>query len=411
MGGIRGDMDRDALQEALENVELTSYQSTAYLTLIDNGRLSAVDVAKKSSIPVSQIYKTLRALEDRGFVETIEQDKLHAEPREPIDILSHLRKRGELLNDAANELEDLWERPPASEHRVSVVKHEETVIERVRNRLPDTAVSAEIALTMDQIESLAPDLIAAAERGVGVHASIYWELDIEERCQEIDLLDSSVEIRVASIPGPFLSILDRRSTYFSPNDQADEMYGILIEDEILSFINHWYFRTCLWSVYPALDDENGLPTTYLSLEEFIRDIALLYHNGATITVTIEGQEIDTDRPITVQGTVSGLFYPGILEDIVSPSIEQLSGFSSVFLDAGETVYSIGSWGSVFEDIEALKLTIDDIEFPTRTTLTKVAEMFDSKNVNTATTNPDKNSKADSNTRTSTETDSDAVIDN
>lgn len=99
MGGIQADMDRDALQEALENVDLTTYQSTAYLTLIDNGRLSAVDVAKKSSIPVSQIYKTLRALEDRGFVETIEQDKLHAEPREPIDILSHLRKRGELLNE------------------------------------------------------------------------------------------------------------------------------------------------------------------------------------------------------------------------------------------------------------------------------------------------------------------------
>jgi sugar-specific transcriptional regulator TrmB len=367
-------MDRDALQEALENVDLTTYQSTAYLTLIDNGRLSAVDVAKKSSIPVSQIYKTLRALEDRGFVETIEQDKLHAEPREPIDILSNLRNRGELLNEAADELEDRWERPPASEHRVSVVKHEETVIERVRNRLPDTVVSVEIALTMDQLESLAPDLIAATERGVGVHASIYWESDIEERCQEIDILDSSVEIRVASIPGPFLSILDRRSTYFTPNDRADEMYGILIEDEILSFINHWYFRTCLWSVYPTLDDRNTLPTTYLSLEEFIRDIASLYHNRATITVTVEGQKIDTERPITVQGTVSGLFYPGILNDVKSPTLEQLSGFASVFLDTGETAYSIGSWGSVFEDIEALKINIDDISFTTPTTLTEMTEI-------------------------------------
>lgn len=404
MGGIQADMDRDALQEALENVDLTTYQSTAYLTLIDNGRLSAVDVAKKSSIPVSQIYKTLRALEDRGFVETIEQDKLHAEPREPIDILSHLRKRGELLNDAANELEDRWERPPASEHRVSVVKHEETVIERVRNRLPDTAVSAEIALTMDQLESLAPDLIAAAERGVGVHASIYWEMDLKERCQEIDLLDSPVEIHVASIPGPFLSILDRRSTYFTPNDQADEMYGILIEDEILSFINHWYFRTCLWSVYPTLDEEDWLSTTYLSLEEFIRDVSSLYHNGATITVTVEGQEIETERPTTVEGTVSGLFYPGILDNVESPTLEQLSGFASVFLDTGETAYSIGSWGSVFEDIEALKLTIEDVEFPTQTTLAEVVEMFDSMNTNSATTN------TDTDTQTNTETDSDVSID-
>lgn len=380
-------MDRDALQEALENVDLTTYQSTAFLTLIDNGRLSAVDVAKKSSIPVSQIYKTLRALEDRGFVETIEQDKLHAEPREPIDILSNLRKRGELLNDAANELEDRWERPPASEHRVSVVKHEETVIERVRNRLPEISVSAEIAVSMDELASLAPDLIAAAERGVGVHISVYWESNLEERCQEIDLLDSPVEIRVVSIPGPFLSILDRRSTYFTPNGQADEMYGILIEDEILSFINHWYFRTCLWTVYPSVE-EDGLSTTYLSLEDFIRDVSSLYHNGATITITVEGQKIDTQRPITVEGTVSGLFYPGILDDVESPTLDQLSGFASVFLDTGETSYSIGSWGSMFEDIEALKTTIENIEFPTQTTLTEVVDMFDSMNMNAATTNTD-----------------------
>lgn len=362
-------MDKDALQEALENADLTAYQATAYLTLIDNGRLSAVDVAKKSSIPVSQIYKTLRALEERGFVETIEQDKLHAEPREPIDILSHLRNRGELLNDAADELEERWEQPAASEHRVSVVKHAETVIKRVRDHLADVSVSVEIALTVDQLRLLTPELIAATQRGVGVHVSIYWDPIIEKRCREMDLLDSAIEIRVVSIPGPFLAILDRRSTYFTPNDRADETYGILIADEILSFINHWYFRTCLWSVYPPLKDANTLPTTYLGLEEFIRDISPLYYEGATITVTVEGKPTDANHSITIEGTISGLFYPGILDGVESPSLEQLSGFSTIFVDTGNTVHSIGSWGSVFEDIEALKLMIDDIHFPSETTST------------------------------------------
>lgn len=363
VGDIQTGMDRDTLQEALENADLTAYQATAYLTLIDNGRLSAVDVAKKSSIPVSQIYKTLRTLEERGFVATIEQDKLHAEPREPIDVLSQLRKRGELLNDAADELEEQWERPAASEHRVSVVKHAETVIKRVRDRLADVTVSVEIALTVDQLEVLVPDLIAATERGVGVHVSIYWEPDINKRCREMELLDSAVEIRVVSIPGPFLAILDRRSTYFTPNDRADETYGILIADEILSFINHWYFRTCLWSVYPVLEEANTVSTTYLGLEEFIRDIGPLYHDGATITVTVEGKPTGTNRSTSTEGTLSGLFYPGVLNDVESPSLEQLSGFSTIFVDTGQTVHSIGSWGSVFEDIEALKLTIEEIQLP------------------------------------------------
>lgn len=355
-------MDWDALQMALENADFTTYQANAYLTLIDNGRLSAVDVAKKASVPTSQIYKTLRTLEGMGFVETIEQDTLHAEPRDPTKVLSHLRKRGELLSDAADELEERWKQPTASEHRVSVVKHAETVIERVRDRLSEVTVSAELSVTMDQLAALGPDLVAAADRGIVVHVSVYRD-DDAEWCRDTDLLDSSVEIRVVSIPGPFLAILDRRSTYFTPNDRADETYGVLIEDEILSFINHWYFRTCLWNVSPNVKTVDTGRMTYLSLEEFLRDVGPLYHRGATITVTIDGREIGTGHTNTLHGDVSGLFYPGILDGVESPSLGQLSTFSTVFVDTGETKYSVGSWGAVFEDIEALTIRIDDIVFP------------------------------------------------
>ncbi|UPM44562.1 TrmB family transcriptional regulator [Halocatena salina] len=358
-------MNRDALRRALENADLTAYQAKAYLTLIDNGRLSAVDVAEKATIPTSQIYKTLRSLEGMGFIEIIEQDTLHAEPRDLTAVQSQLRKRGALLSDAADELEERWTRPTANEHRVSVVKHAETVIERVRDRLSEVAVSAELSVTMEQLITLGPDLMAAAERGVVVHVSVYDDDDVTQRCRDADLLDSPIEIRVASIPGPFLAILDRRSTYFTPNDRADETYGVLIEDEILSFINHWYFRTCLWDVSPTVDAVPSGRMTYLSLEEFLRDIGPLYHQGATISVTIVGCTGKSDRTNTVHGEISGLFYPGVLEGIESPSLGQLSTFSTVFIDTDETRYSVGSWGAVFEDIEALTIRIDDIVFPSQ----------------------------------------------
>ncbi|MCW8172458.1 hypothetical protein D8S78_07965 [Natrialba swarupiae] len=58
-------MDRSRLRTALEE-GLTSYQTDAYLTLLDRGMASVTEVANNSSIPSSQIYDVLRALEDKG---------------------------------------------------------------------------------------------------------------------------------------------------------------------------------------------------------------------------------------------------------------------------------------------------------------------------------------------------------
>lgn len=169
------------LQRALEHADLTSSQVDAYLTLLDHGRLSATDVAKRSTVSISQVYSTLRSLENMGFVDTVEQDTLHAEPREPVEIFTHLRDRGTLLTDAAEELVERWERPTASSYRVSVVKHSNTVIERVRSRLSKASLGVEMALNIDQLESLTPDLRATIEAPLTTLLTVPGDITGERR--------------------------------------------------------------------------------------------------------------------------------------------------------------------------------------------------------------------------------------
>ena len=354
-------MDRDTLKRALENADLTGYEAEAYLTLVDHGRLPAVDVAKKSSVPTSQVYETLRSLEGKGFVETIDQDRLHAEPSDPVDILTHLRERGELFTEAAEELEDRWEQPDLNEHRVGVVKHAETVLEHVRTQIREAEVAVEVALTAEQFDSLRTELKAAAERDVIIHVAVYYEPDLAERSEEWDLSAPNLEMRVVKIPGPFLAVLDRSRTYFAPNSRAGENYGILINDNILSFINHWYFQTCLWYSWEPLSSNQRLPKTYISLKEFIRDISDVYHGGATVAVTIDGLDVETREYRTVTGTVTNIYYPDMFVNH-SPSLERLSTYSVVLLDTGTEEYSVGGWGAVFEDLEAQKITLEAISF-------------------------------------------------
>ncbi|EMA70529.1 transcriptional regulator TrmB [Halorubrum aidingense JCM 13560] len=357
-------MDADALRRALENTELKKYEAAAYLTLIEHGELAAVDVSSKSDIPTSQVYDTLRSLEERGFVETIDGERLRAKPREPSEMLAELRSRGSLLTSAADELEERWEQPDHDEHRVGVVKRPETVYERVRAQLNEAAVTAEFTMTLEQLELLLPELEAAAERGVFVRIHLYAEPDLREKAASLGLEDTALNIRVGTIPGPFLSIIDRHWLFFTPNTRADEDYGVLINDHILSFITHWYFVSCQWHMWDPLFDGGVSWTEYDSLEEFMRDVVPLFDDGADVGVEIHGNYIRSRQDCVVRGRLTGAFYPTrFASERNHLALEDLSSYATVFIDTGEETLSVGSWGAVYEDIEAHRISIESIDFP------------------------------------------------
>lgn len=362
--GVSGCMDADNLRRALENTDLTSYEAEAYLTLVEYGQLPAVDVSSNSSIPTSQVYETLRSLEEQGFVETIEGDRLHAEPNEPDEILGELRSRGTLLTDAADELEDRWEEPDVDEHRVGVVKRPETVYERVRDSLAEASVTAELTVTFDQLELLLPELETAAERGVFIRIHLYSEPDVREKAAALGLANSKLNIRVGTIPGPFLAIVDRHQVFFTPNTRADEDYGVLINDYILSFMVHWYFVSCQWHMWEPLFDSGSHWTEYDSLEEFMRDVVPLFDDGANVRVAVRGNYIDTREDCFVRGLLAEAFYPGRYTDRgTGLSLEDLSNYATIYLDTGDDVLSVGSWGAIYEDVEAHRISIESIDFP------------------------------------------------
>lgn len=365
-------MDADDLRRALENAGLTQYEAEAYLTLVEYGQLPAVDVSSKSSIPTSQVYDTLRSLEEQGFVETIEGDRLHAEPNSPDEILTELRTRGSLLTDAAAELEDRWEEPEVDEHRVGVVKRPETVFEHVRTKLQEASVTSELAMTFDQLELLLPELEDAADRGVFVRIHLYSEPDLREKAASLGLANSPLNIRVGTIPGPFLAIIDRHQTYFTPNTRADEDYGVLINDDILSFVTHWYFVSCQWHLWEPLFQSGSHWAEYDSLEEFMRDVVPLFDDGADVHITVRGNHIESRESCIERGRLAGAFYPNRFTSRDGTlSLEDLASYATVFLDTGEEVLAVGSWGAIYEDIEAHRIRIDSIEFPTTSSVTGV----------------------------------------
>ncbi|QSG03383.1 TrmB family transcriptional regulator [Natranaeroarchaeum sulfidigenes] len=356
-------MDRERVRQALKYAGLTEYQADAYLTLLDLGTAPAVEIARKCSVPSSQIYTVLRELEDREYIETMDQEKLYAQPEPPETVFEDLTARGELLADAAEEIEERYREPDTVDYRISVTKHPKSAVEQALAGVKDADTVVEIAATPSQLRKLFPELRDARDRGVIVRTTLYLEdhsdVPIDDR-----MLDGAVsELRLCSIPGPFLVILDRHRVCFAPNSRSDETYGVLIHDRILPFIFHWYFLTCLWNLYPTVYRDDPTTIAYVSLKEFLRDFySVVQADGFDLIIQVSGSEIRTNSEITITGRVESMTYPQQRLHDPQPSLTELATYATMVLDTGDEMVSVGGWAAVYEDINARRVDVLNIEY-------------------------------------------------
>lgn len=84
------------LREPLRRAGLTAYESEAYLALLSKRELTAEDVARQTSIPITRVYDTLEQLMQKGFARIIQSrpKRFHAVPpgEAKREYLTHLRQ-------------------------------------------------------------------------------------------------------------------------------------------------------------------------------------------------------------------------------------------------------------------------------------------------------------------------------
>lgn len=346
-------MDTDEIRRGLERMGLSSYQSRAYTTLLEHGALPAVDVARRSSIPSSRIYDVLTDLEREGYIETFErQDKRHARAKEPSEVVDGLRHASEHLSETAEGIEEAWEQATLSDHRLVLFEQVDSAVDQAESLIREATGSVFVAAIPSQYYRLTGALAEARENGAVVHVSLEG-IDADR----IDSEQPADEIRHRSIPGPFVTIVDRTHTCFAPNERAAD-YGLVLDDDILSLVFHWYFETCLWAVYEPVYRHPGDDVRYVSTEAFVRDVFPLWRAGAVVPVTVHGTDVETGEPRAVSGRLADVYYPGIdVTDDRPPSYGQLAGRLTVAVENDGGRHLVGGWGAVWEDIEAERIVL------------------------------------------------------
>ena len=370
-------METADLRRALEEAGLSQYQADAYTALLRLGSASVTEVSTACDVPTARIYDVLRDLEDRGYVETYDQESLQVRACNPKGVLEDLRRRASRLEDAAAEIEDRWEEPDIEDHRVSIVKRFQTVFDRAAHVISEAENEVQVAVTPEGYRELEPALESAHRSGALVKVSIHTgrEEDSSALPDEDRFEGVATEVRHRRLPTPFLALVDRTLTCFSPHRASLNEYGVLVDDHTLSYVFHWYFRTCLWEVWPVVYDDRNVepPLSYTDIRRFVREVQPLVDDGATVTARVDGYDTETGGAVTVEGIVCDLTYVGEANDGDIP-LTQLAGQVTVHIENVDVVdttpgsqirnrnsVTVGGWGAVIEDIEARRLTVTGIE--------------------------------------------------
>jgi len=351
-------MNTEGIQRGLQTIGFNSYEAQAYATLLEHGALPAIDVAKRSSVPGSRIYDVLADLEREGYIETFErEDQRYARAGEPSDVVDGLLDTSEQLTEAAERIEDGWEQSALDDHRIVLFDRVDSVLDQAESLVREAETSVDVAATPAQYYGLQGAMREARENGAVVRVSVEGLPETT-----VDTEQGVSEIRRRQIPGPFVALVDRTHICFAPNERAPASYGMVFNDDILAFVFHWYFQLCLWSVcepvYRRFDGE----FTYVSMEEFVRDVYPFWRAGSVLPVTVVGVDTETGEQREVTGVVADVVYPEHdLRSADAPTYGELASLVTLVVENEDGRHLVGGWGAVYEDVEAEQIVFHGSE--------------------------------------------------
>jgi sugar-specific transcriptional regulator TrmB len=356
-------MDTAELRTALRNAGLSQYQAEAYVALLQLGAASATELADACAVPTARIYDVLRDLEAKGYIETYEQDSLHARACDPTSVMEDLKNRAVQLDEAASEIENRWQEPAVDRHMLSIVKRFETVFKRAEELIRNATSEIQLSVTPAQFDALEPALAEAYENGALVKISLHPEKgESLERVDESRYCGVASEVRHRSLPTPFVAIVDRTGACFAPHANSVNQYGVLVDDYTLTYVFHWYFQTALWEVWDVVYNVQTAdpPIVYSDIRHFVQDAKPLLKDGKRIITHIDGFETDSRESVEIVGELTDIYYTAVSAPRDKLSFSELAGQVCLTIEVDGVEYTVGGWGAVLEEVEAHRIIVESI---------------------------------------------------
>ncbi|WP_121743006.1 HTH-type sugar sensing transcriptional regulator TrmB [Natronorubrum halophilum] len=345
---------RSTVEQVGDRFNLGEYEIDAYLTVLEQGQLTASEIADRTDIPQPRVYDTVRSLSDRGLVELRESRPMKVVAIDPDEAFENVQHS---LEEMISKLEARYTAPARDTEAVSLVKSRSTILRYLEEVIDDAEYELSLSLTPDLLTRFEEDLREAVDAGVSVDLIVTPANEAPDP-DEYDYLEVATTTRARrGITTPVVAVADGNYSMYATQDALrddQDRYGVIFNRSALGFLVSGFFGTVLWTTAERTLGEDGTaryyPRKYASIRRCVKDII---NDGGEFYATIDGRDVEVGGQRVVRGRILDVSFE-VSEEVAALTLETVDG---------EEV-TVGGRVAALEDIEAHEIHIGRHEPPT-----------------------------------------------
>jgi HTH-type transcriptional regulator, sugar sensing transcriptional regulator len=136
---------------ALREMGLNAYEIDAYIVLLEEGQLTAMEISQKAKVPYSKMYEVLNSLKEKGWIKSSESRPFKYYPVPPLEAARYTKLRLEdkylnWENTIAENLQPLYEKREIVERPdMLILRGQQAVLGKLDEVLKKTSIEIVIA--------------------------------------------------------------------------------------------------------------------------------------------------------------------------------------------------------------------------------------------------------------------------
>ncbi|MFD1634881.1 HTH-type sugar sensing transcriptional regulator TrmB [Haloplanus ruber] len=334
-----------------ETFDLGEYETEAYVTVLEHGRLTATELADRTDIPQPRVYDTVRGLAEHGFVEVHESRPMRIVAVDPTEAFGDVRTT---LADLVEGLERRYTAPSRGTEAASLVKSRRTILRYLEDVITTAEYELLISLTPDLFSRFEETLAERRAEGVAVDLLLSPAAEVPD-ADAYDYTDVASSVRARrGVTTPIAAVADGEYSIYTAREAVrtgPERYGVVFNRSDLGLLVSGFLNTVVWgSATTLLDRADGrpYPRRYASLRRCVNDLS---GRDTPQYVTVRGRDVETGEPRTVEGRIVD----------VAGDRSRMTASLTVRTDDGEV--AVGGQAAAFEDVEATELVVAPDEPP------------------------------------------------
>ncbi|MFC6976019.1 TrmB family transcriptional regulator [Halomicroarcula sp. GCM10025709] len=278
------------------------------------GAQTFTEVAETSDVPKQRVYDIVDDLQNRGFVEVIDDYPKKAYAVDPSEAISSIRDR---LSQAEEYLEELYDTIDTVESGIALFKSESTIQKYVRELLQTAERDIFLLLPIDRLQSVADILSQCEEQQLRLILS-----NVSPESNDVSELDAAVpdtvdELRVVSTSEDFVLTVDRRRGMYWVQEgheyHESEGQGYYVTNPSLTMVLDRFVSESIWPLARTVEHGSrrpSLPKEYIRIRDCLADISVLTESRPvdSFTVSIDGYDTQTGETVSLEGTLTSYYY-------------------------------------------------------------------------------------------------------